>query len=74
MVPNEINKPDRGGILIVGRDPGADEVKVGRPFVGLAGKLLTDALGDAGLDRGQLNLTNVVPIHHLGSAALRQNH
>jgi DNA polymerase len=62
VVPNEINQPGRGGILIVGRDPGADEVKVGRPFVGLAGKVLADALGDAGLDRDELNLTNVVPI------------
>ncbi len=38
-------------VMFVGEAPGADEDKEGLPFVGRAGKLLTQLLNDVGLDR-----------------------
>jgi DNA polymerase len=46
--------------MLVGEAPGAKEDETGRPFVGGAGKLLDHLLGDAGLDRGDVFITNVV--------------
>jgi uracil-DNA glycosylase family protein len=46
--------------MFVGEQPGDQEDKLGRPFVGPAGKLLDKALADAGIDREQVYLTNVV--------------
>jgi uracil-DNA glycosylase len=46
--------------MIVGEQPGNDEDLSGRPFVGPAGKLLDRALEDAGIDRADVYLTNVV--------------
>ncbi|HKG42656.1 MAG TPA: UdgX family uracil-DNA binding protein [Gaiellaceae bacterium] len=47
-------------VLFVGEQPGDQEDKSGRPFVGPAGKLLDQALEDAGIDRAQVYVTNVV--------------
>jgi uracil-DNA glycosylase len=47
-------------LVLVGEGPGDNEDKLGRPFVGRAGKLLDQALGDAGLDRTQVYITNTV--------------
>lgn len=55
----EINDGD-ADILIVGRDFGRNEQRVGRPFVGRAGGILDDALSEAGLLRSELAITNVV--------------
>jgi len=61
-VEPEINVPEPGkAILLVGRDPGEDELKVGRPFVGRAGEELDYVLADAGVRRQDVNITNVVP-------------
>ena len=50
-----------GGSLIalVGEAPGADEVKLGRPFVGRAGQLLDRGLAAAGIDRDACAIANV---------------
>ena len=45
---------------MVGEQPGNDEDVAGRPFVGPAGKLLDRALERAGIDRGDVYVTNVV--------------
>ena len=58
LVPGEGN-PD-AGVVVVGEAPGASEDKAGRPFVGNAGKLLDRLLGDAGLVREDIFITNVV--------------
>jgi DNA polymerase len=58
MVPGEGN-PD-AAVMIVGEAPGASEDKQGRPFVGRAGKLLDQLLAEAGLEREQVYITNVV--------------
>jgi DNA polymerase len=47
-------------MVIVGEQPGDEEDRVGRPFVGPAGKLLDSALLEAGIDRQSVYLTNVV--------------
>jgi DNA polymerase len=46
--------------IFVGEQPGDSEDKVGRPFVGPAGKLLDKALEAAGIDRDVVYVTNVV--------------
>lgn len=50
----------RAAIVLVGEQPGDDEDRVGRPFVGPAGRLLDRALTRAGLDRSALYITNAV--------------
>ncbi len=47
-------------ILLVGEQPGDHEDIAGRPFVGPAGKLLNQVLAEAGIDRSQTYVTNVV--------------
>jgi uracil-DNA glycosylase family protein len=47
-------------LMLVGEQPGNEEDLAGRPFVGPAGRLLDEALGQAGIDRSQVYVTNVV--------------
>jgi DNA polymerase len=47
-------------VVLVGEAPGASEDKTGRPFVGRAGKLLDELLAEAGLQREDVFITNVV--------------
>lgn len=47
-------------VLFVGEQPGNEEDLSGKPFVGPAGRLLDDALTEAGIDRTQTYVTNVV--------------
>ena len=47
-------------VMIVGEGPGADEDRIGRPFVGRAGQLLDRMLAAIGLDRSMVLITNVV--------------
>jgi uracil-DNA glycosylase family protein len=46
--------------MLVGEQPGDHEDQEGRPFVGPAGSLLSDALAAAGLPRDSIYLTNTV--------------
>lgn len=48
-------------VMFVGEAPGADEDRLGRPFVGRAGQLLDRMLGAVGLDRQAVYVANVVP-------------
>lgn len=47
-------------IMMVGEQPGDLEDRAGRPFVGPAGKLLDQALSEAGIDRSDVYVTNAV--------------
>ena len=49
-----------GGIMLIGEAPGGEEEKLGRPFVGKAGKNLNEFLEIAGLKREDLYISNVV--------------
>lgn len=48
------------GIMFVGEAPGENEDLQNRPFVGAAGKILTDLLGRIGLKREDVYIANVV--------------
>jgi DNA polymerase len=50
-----------GRVMFVGEAPGADEDRIGRPFVGRSGQLLDRMLAAIGLDRTQVYIANVVP-------------
>lgn len=47
-------------VMFVGEGPGEMEDVEGRPFVGRAGKLLSELLASIKLDRGSVYITNVV--------------
>ncbi len=47
-------------VMLVGEQPGDQEDRQGRPFVGPAGKLLDQALEEAGIDRSLAYVTNAV--------------
>jgi uracil-DNA glycosylase family protein len=47
-------------VMFVGEQPGDQEDRVGRPFVGPAGRLFDEALDAAGIDRGVVYVTNAV--------------
>ncbi len=52
--------PEGAGIMFVGEQPGDKEDLAGRPFVGPAGQLFDRALAEAGVNRGQVYVTNAV--------------
>ena len=45
-------------ILLLGEAPGKQELEQEEPFVGRAGKLLDELLGEAGLERALIRITN----------------
>jgi len=50
----------RSRVMMVGEQPGDREDREGAPFVGPAGRMLDRGLADAGIERGDLYVTNVV--------------
>lgn len=52
--------PADAALMLVGEQPGDQEDLAGRPFVGPAGKVLDRALGEAGIDRDTVYVTNAV--------------
>lgn len=48
------------GILLIGEAPGKDEVRLSRPFVGMAGKNLNEFLEVIGLERQSIYITNAI--------------
>ncbi|MDR7037730.1 DNA polymerase [Methylobacterium sp. BE186] len=52
--------PVGAAIAFVGEQPGDQEDRQGRPFVGPAGQLLSRAMAEAGIDRSACYLTNAV--------------
>jgi DNA polymerase len=52
--------PAPAAAMLVGEQPGDQEDIQGRPFVGPAGRVLDDALEDAGIQRSEVYLTNAV--------------
>lgn len=47
-------------VILIGEQPGNEEDRAGRPFVGPAGRLLDEALEEAGIDRELVYVTNAV--------------
>jgi DNA polymerase len=52
--------PGAAEVVMVGEVPGDREDLEGKPFVGPAGRLLDEALEEAGIDRSKVYVTNVV--------------
>jgi len=57
-VPGE--GPADANVMFIGQNPGAEEDKTGRPFVGRAGKFLTKTLAEFGIKREEVYITNIV--------------
>jgi DNA polymerase len=47
-------------VMLVGQNPGAEEDKTGKPFIGRAGKFLNKVLAKNGINREALFVTNLV--------------
>ena len=52
--------PAPAALMLVGEQPGDQEDRQGRPFVGPAGRVLAKALAAAGMERSQIYVTNAV--------------
>jgi DNA polymerase len=52
--------PANARLMFIGEAPGAQEDRQGVPFVGPAGRLFDEALEQAGIDRREVYVTNVV--------------
>jgi uracil-DNA glycosylase family protein len=52
--------PADARVVLVGEQPGDQEDRVGKPFIGPAGRLLDTALEQAGIDRSLTYVTNAV--------------
>jgi len=57
-VPGEGNSAAK--VMFIGEAPGFYEDQVGRPFVGAAGKLLTQSLEEVGISREEVFIGNVI--------------
>lgn len=66
--------PDSAKIVIVGEQPGDEEDRSGRPFVGPAGEVLNQALSQAGVDRSLVYLTNAVKAFKFEERGKRRIH
>ena len=51
----------RADVMLIGEAPGADEDRLGKPFVGMSGQLLDKMFAAIGLDRTSLYITNILP-------------
>jgi len=57
-VPGEGNP--NATLMLIGEGPGAQEDRLGRPFVGASGELLTRYLHEIGLERTEVYIANIV--------------
>jgi uracil-DNA glycosylase family 4 len=60
VVVGDVPAGGRPRFALVGEAPGATEDETGRPFVGKSGALLDLLLSEAGLDRGEAAVLNIV--------------
>ncbi len=61
-------------LMLVGEQPGDQEDLEGRPFVGPAGRILDEALREAGIERGDVYVTNAVKHFHWEPRGERRLH
>jgi len=47
-------------VVFIGEAPGKNEDEIGLPFVGAAGKFLDEMLGEVGINRNEVYITNIV--------------
>jgi uracil-DNA glycosylase family protein len=61
-------------LLLLGEQPGDQEDRQGAPFVGPAGRVLVDALDEAGVDRSDVYVTNTVKHFRWKASGKRRLH
>lgn len=66
--------PSQARLVFVGEQPGDQEDRAGKPFVGPAGRLLDQALVAAKIDRGEVYVTNAVKHFKWTPAGKRRLH
>lgn len=66
--------PADARLMLVGEQPGDQEDRAGRPFVGPAGQLLDQCLEDAGIDRAACYVTNAVKHFRFEARGRRRIH
>jgi uracil-DNA glycosylase family protein len=66
--------PAKARAMLVGEQPGDREDIEGHPFVGPAGALLDKALAEAGIERGDVYVTNVVKHFRFRARGKRRIH
>jgi len=66
--------PQTASVVFVGEQPGDTEDLAGHPFVGPAGRILDDALVEAGIDRKRVFVTNAVKHFKWRAAGKRRLH
>jgi len=65
--------PRKSKIMFIGEAPGKDEDLKGEPFVGRAGRLLDEALTEAGVGRSQVRISNLVKCRPPGNRRPRKD-
>jgi DNA polymerase len=65
---------ERARLVLLGEQPGDQEDRQGKPFVGPAGRVLVDALDAAGIDRADTYRTNVVKHFRWRASGKRRIH
>ena len=63
----------KADLMFIGEGPGAAEDAQGRPFVGAAGRLLTNLLAEIGVRREEVFITNVVKCRPPGNREPRED-
>src|SRR5213592_1486735 len=66
--------PKGATMMLVGEQPGDYEDVTGKPFVGPAGKIMDQALEEAGIDRSDVYVTNAVKHFKWESRGKRRIH
>ena len=64
--------PDDAKIMLIGEAPGKNEDETGRPFIGMAGRLLSEILHEADLDRSEIYITSIVKCRPEGNRKPRK--
>ena len=66
--------PRKAALMVVGEEPGDQEDRAQKPFVGPAGRVLDAHLERAGIDRRQVYVTNAVKHFKFGQRGKRRLH
>ena len=59
--------PSVSKLVVVGEAPGAEEERLGRPFVGTSGKMVDNLLKQSGTSRSAVYVTNVCKVRPPGN-------
>jgi len=61
------NMNHKARIMVVGQNPGLDEVMMGEPFVGISGKIFDEAMKAIGMSRKDMYISNIVKCYTLNN-------